>query len=84
MVQWLRLCAASAGGAGLIPNLGTKISYVTWQKKKSAKGKGTRAILEETKLRPHKSPSQWSHPCLTSSATSYDHTREESSTGEAC
>ena len=39
MVQWLRLCASSAGGAGLIPSPGTKISYVTWQKKIS-KGKG--------------------------------------------
>ena len=38
MVRWLRLCASSAGGAGLIPSPRTKIPYVTWQNKKKIKG----------------------------------------------
>ena len=28
VVQWLRLCAANAGGAGLIPDQGTKMALV--------------------------------------------------------
>ena len=28
-VQWLRLCASSAGGVGSIPGCGTKIPHVT-------------------------------------------------------
>jgi len=28
VVQWLRLCASTAGGVGLIPNWGTKILHV--------------------------------------------------------
>ena len=27
MVQWLRLCASTAGGMGLIPGQGTKIPH---------------------------------------------------------
>ena len=30
VVQWLRLCASTALGTGLIPGLGTKISHATW------------------------------------------------------
>ena len=30
LVQWLRLCAPSAGGAGSIPGQGTKISHAAW------------------------------------------------------
>ena len=35
-VWWLRFHTSSAGGTGLIPGLGTKISYAVWhgQKKK--------------------------------------------------
>ena len=35
-VQWLRLRASTAGGAGLIPGQGTKIPHAVWhsQKKK--------------------------------------------------
>ena len=36
MEQWLRLCASTAGDAGLIPGQGTKILHALWhgQKKK--------------------------------------------------
>ena len=34
VVQWLSLCAPSAGGMGLIPGQGTKIPHVAWPKKK--------------------------------------------------
>ena len=30
MVQWLRLHASTAGGMGLIPGRGTKISQAVW------------------------------------------------------
>ena len=33
-VQGLRLCASTAGGAGLIPGQGTKILYALWHSKK--------------------------------------------------
>ena len=35
-VQWLKLCASTAGGTGSIPGRGTKIAHATWrdQKKK--------------------------------------------------
>ena len=40
MVQWLRLCTSSAGGAGLIPGQGTKIPHaVGCSKKKKKKNK---------------------------------------------
>ena len=29
-VQWLGLCASTAGGRGLIPGQGTKILHATW------------------------------------------------------
>ena len=29
-VQWLRLCASNAGGAGSIPGRGTKVPHATW------------------------------------------------------
>ena len=44
-VQWLGLHASSAGGMGLIPGWGTKISHAVWcsqkkkKKKKEARGK---------------------------------------------
>ena len=37
VVQWLRLCAFTAGGVGLIPGQGNKISYATQPKKKKEK-----------------------------------------------
>ena len=39
MVQWLRLCSASAGGAGSIPGWGTRIPHALrfGQKKKKKK-----------------------------------------------
>ena len=33
-VQWLRLCASTAGGMGLIPGWGTKMSHATWHGQK--------------------------------------------------
>jgi len=32
MVQWLGLCAFTAGYTGSIPSLGTKTPHATWQK----------------------------------------------------
>ena len=40
VVQWLRLRAATAGGAGVIPGWGTKIPHAVWH------GQGKRAILK--------------------------------------
>ena len=34
MVQWLRVCASIAGGAGFIPGQGTKIPHAKKKKKK--------------------------------------------------
>ena len=34
-VQWLRLCTSTAGGVGVIPGWGTKLSYTAWQKQNS-------------------------------------------------
>ena len=43
MIQWWRLCASTAGGAGLIPGLGTKISNTTQcSQKTKAKNQTTR------------------------------------------
>ena len=36
-IQWLRLCASTAGGTGLIPGQGTKIPYATQYGKKKKK-----------------------------------------------
>ena len=36
-VQWLRLCASTAGGAGLIPARGTKISHAAQRDQKKRK-----------------------------------------------
>ena len=38
VVQWLRLCAFTAGGVGLIPGQGNKISYAAQPKKKKNYG----------------------------------------------
>ena len=34
-VQWLRICASTAGGMGWIPGQGTKISNATWYSQKN-------------------------------------------------
>ena len=34
-VQWLRLCASTAGGVGSILGRGTKIPHAVWPKKKA-------------------------------------------------
>ena len=36
-VQWLRLCASTAGGTGSIPGRGTKIPHATWHGQKIKK-----------------------------------------------
>ena len=36
-VLWLRLCASTAGGTGLIPGQGTKIPHATWCSQKQKK-----------------------------------------------
>ena len=35
VVQWLGLCASTAGGMGAIAGQGTKILHAVWPKKKS-------------------------------------------------
>ena len=37
VVQWLRLCASNAGGAGLIPGWGTKIPHAVQCSQKEKK-----------------------------------------------
>ena len=37
MVQWFRLCASNAGGAGLIPSWGAKIPHAAWYSQKIKK-----------------------------------------------
>ena len=51
MVQWLRLQASKAGDSDSIPDLGTKILYVEWSKKKKkvAKEKGARYVQRNKK-----------------------------------
>ena len=39
MVQWLRFHALNTKGAGLIPDWGTEISQVTWDRQKKKKKK---------------------------------------------
>ena len=49
VVQWLRLCVSTALCAGLIPGLGTKISYAMWgrHKKKKKKKKKIHPVSRE-------------------------------------
>ena len=51
MVQWLRLQASKAGDSDSIPDLGTKILYAEWSKKKKkvAKEKGARYVQRNKK-----------------------------------
>ena len=49
-VQWLRLRASTAGGAGLIPGWGTKIPLAVQPEKK--KKEGVRSILKYSSPRP--------------------------------
>ena len=48
MVQWLGLCASSAGGMGSIPGWGTKIPHATWHGQKTKKQYGTNEPIYET------------------------------------
>ena len=48
-VQWLRLLASNAGGAGSIPGQGTKIPHVAWHGQK-LKIKKKKKEEEETRL----------------------------------
>ena len=49
-VQWLRLCASSAGGAGSIPGRGTKIPHAVQhgQILKSNKNKNKNIFFDKT------------------------------------
>ena len=53
-VQWLRLCASNAGGAGSIPGRGTKmIPHATWRDpKKKKKKKSMVKVRKESKTTP--------------------------------
>ena len=37
MVQWLRICASTAGGLGSVPDWGTKILHATQCRQKNTK-----------------------------------------------
>ena len=37
VVQWLKLCASTVGGAGSIPGWGTKIPHALWYSQKTNK-----------------------------------------------
>ena len=41
MVQWLRLCASTTGGMGLILGQGTKILHAIWHRQNKTKQKKT-------------------------------------------
>ena len=45
VVQWLRCCTSSVGGASLIPDWGTKILLATWPKKEKQQRLGVRPTL---------------------------------------
>ena len=50
MEQWLRLCASTAGDAGLIPGQGTKILHALWpgqKKKKDVFGAWQRSSVDK-------------------------------------
>ena len=44
MVQWLKLCASTVGGAGSIPGWGTKIPHALWYSQKTNKLKKKKKI----------------------------------------
>ena len=46
VVEWLRLCAANAGGMGLNPGQGTKIPQATWCSQKKRRLTNTPEPLE--------------------------------------
>ena len=48
VVQWLRLCAASAGGTGSVTGWGTKIPHATWHNEKNFFKDGVRACKVPT------------------------------------
>ena len=52
VVQWVRLHASNAAGAGLIPGQGTKIPYALSQKKKKKASciLGVNSLTEERKI----------------------------------
>ena len=50
VVQWLRLCASSAGSMGSIPGQGTKIPHAMWRGKKKEKGKKKTSVVLPTRL----------------------------------
>ena len=55
MVQWLRLCASTAGGTALIPGRGTKIPQAMQgsqkkKKKKTRKKEKTQIILLDRRI----------------------------------
>ena len=47
MVQWLRFCASTAGGARLIPGQGTKILHAVRRGQKKKKSSHLQGSLEE-------------------------------------
>ena len=45
VVQWLELCAITAGDMGFIPGGGTKIPYAPWHGQKTNKQKKQKKVL---------------------------------------
>ena len=53
-VQWLGLCASTAGGTGSIPGVGTKILHATWSIQKQNKNKkGRKASASQIAFHTH-------------------------------
>ena len=66
VVQWLRLCASNAGGAGSIPGQGTKIPHASWhgqklkkKKKNRLKGRNRKTSWEAVAIIQAKDSSGW-------------------------
>ena len=64
-VQWLELCASTAGGLGLTPGLGTKILHAQWY---SQKKKERRKEIKKA-LNLHEASKQLKMRCLPISRT---------------
>ena len=52
VVQWLRLCASTAGGTGSIPGQGTKILHAEWHGQKFKKKKERKKEKKNISMSP--------------------------------
>ena len=49
MIQWLGLCASTAGGTGLIPGWATRIPYAAQHSKKKKKNNFAKVMFKKKK-----------------------------------